>query len=89
MIDPKNPRQKALDKSIEREKWLKLVVKVLTWKDNGTDKQTYKTAPKISTKEWSVYTKKVLSTNLTYGVEKVSRDLKELKKLIESRGGFE
>lgn len=77
------------EKSEEREAWLKLVVKVIRWKEGTSERGSVKLADKITSKEWKAYSKKILSTNITLGKDRIMDNLREIEKMIMSHGGFE
>ena len=83
----KTPEQLA--KIAEREDWLKLVVKIINWKDGNPEKGAIELGTKITSKEWHAYTKGSLANNLIYSKEKVINTLKLTKDKIKEFGGFE
>jgi hypothetical protein len=70
------------EKAQEREVWLKLMVKIIRWKEQlvNTDK--------ITGKEWDFYYKSTIKTNTSYAKSKVLSQLEETKELIQKHGGF-
>ncbi len=78
--------QKKLD---EREAWHKLVVKVIRWRDGLSEGGVLTTADKISAKEWGIYSRHTLKTNITYSRLRVLTNLREIREVIKQHGGFE
>lgn len=83
----KTPEQ--LEKIAAKESWFKLVVKIINWKDGNREKGSVMLGSKITSKEWSAYSKGMLGNNLINGEKKVMENLKKTKELIQSCGGFE
>lgn len=77
------------DKADLREAWYKLVVKVISWREGLLEGGTTKPANKITKKEWAFYCKEITKVSLSSNEGKGLQDLKELKKVIASHGGFE
>lgn len=77
------------EKLAEREAWLKLVVKVILWKEEPTGRNLSDTAKKITSKEWSLYRRRIIETNTTYSKERVLLDLESTFQAIKLHGGLE
>ncbi len=58
------------------------MVKILRWKDGQPSND------KITPKEWQVYTKHLIETNLTQGKDKTMEKLREIKDQIQENNGF-
>lgn len=80
-------KQATLERQEERENWHKLVVKIINWKDGNLSKTNDKDI-KITKKEWTTYSKKVLETNIS-SKQKTLANLQQTKDLIQKHGGFE
>ena len=72
------------DKSIEREIWRRLVVKVINWKST----EISLTLEKITYKEWHVYYQGMIKINVSHTRQRVMENLEETKRIIKSNGGF-
>ena len=75
--------------SEERELWLKLVVKVIRWKDDPLKSENFNPLNKITSKEWNFYHKNILKNNINGNRQKILSTLNETKVLIKNHGGFE
>lgn len=87
---PNNPNislasQERLD---QRESWHKLVVKILTWKDQASEGNLVREEYRITAVEWETYSKHMVAMNTSYSREKMSASLKATKEIIEKNGGF-
>lgn len=78
-------QQEKLD---AKENWYKLVVKIIVWKDAARKNDSSRLAEKITAKEWDAYSKGLLKTNVSYDKQRVLTQLKEVKEIIKSQGGF-
>lgn len=87
---PKQPNTRLIDqeKSQQNEAWYKLVVKIICWKDGLLAGGSVKFTDKITAKEWSIYSNRIVKINTTYGKQKVVGTLKETKEKIKKNGGF-
>ncbi len=79
----------ALEKAREREAWFKVVVKVLSWRDGPTSTGVKILRDKITDKEWKLYSRRKLQTNITFNREQLLQELREMEQKIKSFGGFE
>lgn len=77
------------EKQEERETWLKLVVKIISWQDGLIAGGSVKVADKITPKEWETYFQRMIKTNTTYDKQKVLSKLQETQESIRRNGGFE
>ncbi len=77
------------DKLEEREAWYKLVVKIINWKDGQNQGNSLNANNKITAKEWDMYYKRMLKTNITYSKQRVLTTLEETRDKIQTHGGFE
>lgn len=84
-----NIKQAAQEKLEEREIWHKLVVKVIIWREGSSKDGKLREAEKITSKEWEIYCKRMISMSVTYGKEKAALILKETCQAIQKNGGFE
>lgn len=73
----------------EREVWHKIVVKILRWKEDQAEKNESLPLGKITTKEWTTYSKSIYKTNVMNGKSEITKRLKDIKNLITKNGGFE
>lgn len=76
-------------KQEEREVWHKIVVKILRWKQNPEEGENLRPIGKITTKEWTTYSKSLIKMNATNSKEDTTKKLKIIKDLITCHGGFE
>lgn len=84
-----NKTDAQLLKIAERESWFKLVVKIINWKDGNPELGSIELGPKITSKEWDLYTKGCLTNHLIYGKDRVLDTLKSTRQTILQFGGFE
>lgn len=77
-----------LQKQKEKEDWHKIVVKVISWKSGVPKSGSVSKDDKITPKEWNIYKKKILETNLSISKDQVMRNLRQIQDTIKSFGGF-
>ena len=74
------------EKAEARELWIKTVVKVLKWKENGKGKASG--IELITDKEWTAYCKETIKINAGTLKDKTLKKLKDTEELIKKHGGF-
>lgn len=77
-----------LEKQEAREKWHKIVVKILSWSDGLIDGGLINKANLITLEEWKTYCEHTLKNNVTYGKQKTEEAIKITEAKIKKFGGF-